>query len=161
MWSLTCWTHFSVVHRPHDTLWQQMNGKFQFHFLLRGKGIFLFRSLVSTHIVCERLSAMQGQATLPEFLVHFRQNTLFCPGKTTPPPPIGTSHGGLGKFICAETSHCIPHGYHFVGLVLSQIFLGEWLSDNWPRKNLTLFQFEHDVDFFPFNLATNFQTIVP
>ena len=51
--------------------------------------------LVYTHIVCERLSAIQEPARLPEFLAHFGQNTLFCLGKT---PQIGTSHGGLRKF---------------------------------------------------------------
>ena len=51
----------------------------------------------STHIVCERLSAMQELARLREFFAHFAQNTLFYPGKF-PPPRIGTSHGGPRKF---------------------------------------------------------------
>ena len=54
--------------------------------------------LVSTHLVCERLSAMQEQVrfpeflvyfAFPEFLVHFAKNTQFL-AKLSPPtlPPL-------------------------------------------------------------------------
>ena len=59
----------------------------------------------STHIVCERLSAMQDLARLPEFLAHFGQNTLSCLS-----PPNDLCRGTW----CMETNHCIPHGYHLV-----------------------------------------------
>ena len=60
----------------------------------------------STHIVCERLSAMQELARLREFFAQFAQNTILCPGKF-PPSRIGTSHGGPRKFGF-EASR-IPH----------------------------------------------------
>ena len=50
--------------------------------------------LVSTHVVCERLSVMQEQVRLPEFLVHFANNTNSWLAKTTPTlkiwPDVGT-----------------------------------------------------------------------
>ena len=45
---------------------------------------------MSTHIVCERLSAMQEQVGPREFFAHFGQNQARS-------PPIETSHRGLRK----------------------------------------------------------------
>ena len=42
----------------------------------------------STHIVCERLSAMQELARLREFFAHFGQNTLFLPRQASPFPGL-------------------------------------------------------------------------
>ena len=53
------------------------------------RGILI--SLVSTHVVCERLSAMQQRAKLPEFLVQIslRAHTQVFPEYWygLPPPP--------------------------------------------------------------------------
>ena len=49
--------------------------------------------LVSTNVVCERLSAMQEQVGLPEFLVHFANNTNCRVVKNQEYPP--PSHGNL------------------------------------------------------------------
>ena len=43
--------------------------------------------LVSTHVVCARLSAMQEQVRLPEFLVHLAKNTNSRVVKNTSSPP--------------------------------------------------------------------------
>ena len=53
-------------------------------------------SLVSSHVVCQRLSAMQEQVRLPEFLVHFANNANSWLAKNTPRPPKMKSWPGLG-----------------------------------------------------------------
>ena len=58
---------------------------------------FVVNMLVSAHIVCEKLSAMQEQTRLWKFLAHFCQNTLFCPGQT-PPSRKGNVGQDLGNF---------------------------------------------------------------
>ena len=94
--------------------------------------------LVSTHVVCERISAMQEQARLPEFLV---QNSLSAPTQAfeecgvqstlpLPPPPRNenlvrtwdfgfqlvqsNSPRHLCGSCCVETNRCIPQGYRLV-----------------------------------------------
>ena len=47
----------------------------------------LSKSVVSTDILCVRLSAMQEHVMLPEFLAHFANNTLFLAGQEYTPPP--------------------------------------------------------------------------
>ena len=90
--------------------------------------------LVSTHVVCERISAMQEQARLPEFSV---QNSLSAPtqvfeecGAQSTPPPTPTMKIWTWDFgfqlvqsntprhvcgsWCVETNRCIPQGYRLV-----------------------------------------------
>ena len=48
----------------------------------------LNESLVSTYVVCERLSVMHRQARLPEIFDQIAQNTLFWNLVQNPPPPL-------------------------------------------------------------------------
>ena len=95
--------------------------------------------LVYTHVVCERLSAMQEQARLPEFLV---QNSLSAPTQVfqecwsalplTPPPPmkIWTDLGTLDL----SWSGLPPLWWKFGQILALWILVG--LDYPHPNKNL-------------------------
>ena len=70
--------------------------------------------LVSTYVVCERLSVMQRQARLPEFLTHLARTPYSgISYRTTPPLPRNENLARL-QLEYVETNRCIPQGYHLV-----------------------------------------------
>ena len=68
-------------------------------------------SLVSTYVVCKRLSVMHEPAGVVEILVQILQNTpiLKYSFRITPPPPINTDLGTLRLFSFRTMCGKLPH----------------------------------------------------
>ena len=65
--------------------------------------------LVSTHVVCERLSVMQQQAGLQEFLAHIAKITLFLSSFPLPQPPPPKWKVGHNLALWLLTTQEYPH----------------------------------------------------
>ena len=115
------------------------------------------RLLVSTYVVCERLSVMQRQARLPEFFDQIAQNTLFWNLVQNTPPPenwnlVRSWHFGfwLSRTPLSPENWNLVRSWHFGfwlfrtpppnwNLVRSWYF-GFWLSRTSPPPKLKFWQ---------------------
>ena len=97
--------------------------------------------LVSTHIVCERLSVMQDLAWVRRFCAQNLKNTLFLANQEYTPS------------WWVETNHCIPHGHHVVHFVPVFDFGPEIVLATQCRINVSVLKYAGSykygsIDFF-------------